>query len=164
MLDNTQSINDGTAYFTITISNPDDSAPLNNISVIDAPVADCNKSVAQINTMMTAAIGNVKPNSSTSKNNILEPGESFSYNCSSKTLSAPFPNNETTATVNASTADAFKAPVTKVSAVTGAEYFASSGINVAIIHDTKVAGETTDTTTQSINDGKAYFTVTVKNT
>jgi len=71
--------------------------------VSDPLVPACGKTAAQINTM-TVKVGN--------KNNILEAGESFSYNCSSTTLATAFPNDENVVTVNALTADTFKAPVT----------------------------------------------------
>ena len=55
------------------------------------------------------------------KNTILEPGETFSYNCSILTLATALPDDENTVTVNSVTADTFKAPVSS-SAKTGAVY------------------------------------------
>ena len=117
---NTQSINDGKAYFTVTITNPTGSAPLNTISVTDPRVTACSKTAAQINAIM-ATVGKVTPVSATSKNNILEAGESFSYDCLSTTLATAFPDDENIITINAVTADTFKAPVSS-SAKTGAVY------------------------------------------
>ena len=104
---NTQSINDGKAYFTVTITNPVDSTPLNTISVTDTLVPACSRTAAQINTMLT----NIDKTTPLGKNTILEPGETFSYNCSILTLATALPDDENTVTVNSVTADTFKAPV-----------------------------------------------------
>ena len=139
---NTQSINDGKAYFTVTITNPTGSAPLNTISVTDPRVTACSKTAAQINAIM-ATVGKVTPVSATSKNNILEAGESFSYDCLSTTLATAFPDDENIITINSVTADTFKAPVT-ATAKTGATYSVQKSINIDIKHDIITETDTTD--------------------
>ena len=61
------------------------------------------------------------------KNNILEPGESFSYDCSSTALKItppPAPNDKNSITVSSLTADSFNAPVSATN-TTGATFDAT---------------------------------------
>ena len=110
------------------------------------------------------------PTAALLKNAILEPGESFSYDCSSTALVTtppPAPNNKNTITVSSLTADTFNAPVS-ATATTGATFDATRGVEITIEHDIRPAVETDvndrlNINSQSINDGKAYFTVTISN-
>ncbi len=126
--DDTQSVNDSKAYFTVKVTNPENSTALNSISISDSLVPTCVKNSSNITTLLTTA-GNVKTtiaNPSATvitalKNNVLDPGEYFSYDCSITNLSKPFPNDQNTISINALTADNFKIPVNAV-ALTKAVY------------------------------------------